>query len=119
MKPKLLLTLTVPLLLLSIPPVSLSIHPSVGDPSMDGRVDAGEGLGAGLSGFQGGVSGPPPPQAGKLRLRKERTRPLQTTTYSTTSSPLQSKPMSRLENLNHQRTYSVSLHLKYVFQVER
>ena len=63
-------------------------------------------IGAGLSGFQGGVSGPPPPQAGKLRLRKERTRPLQTATYSTTASPLQSKPMSRLENLNQQRTLS-------------
>ena len=84
------------------PSVCPSIHPSI-RPSMDGRVDAGEGLGW-LSGFQGGVSGPPPPQAGKLRLRKEPSRPLQTTTYSTTSS----SPMSRLENLNHQqRTYSL------------
>ena len=83
-------------LLLSIP--RQFVHPSIADSSMD----AEEGLGAELSGFQGGVSGPPAPQAGKLRLRKEPSRPLpQTTTYSTTStSPQQSKAMSRLENLN-------------------
>ena len=86
-------------LLLSLP--RQFVHPSIADPSMD----AEEGLGAELSGFQGGVSGPPAPQAGKLRLRKEPSRPLpQTTTYSTTStSPQQSKAMSRLENLNQWR----------------
>ena len=85
------------------PSVCPSIHPSV-RPWM-GVWMLGKDWGLGwLSGFQAGVSGPPPPRAGKLRLRKERSRPLQTTTYSTTSS----NPMSRLENLNHhQRTYSL------------
>ena len=98
------------------PSVCPSIHPSVRPWMGVWMLGKDWGLGR-LSGFQAGVSGPPPPRAGKLRLRKERSRPLQTTTYSTTSS----NPMSRLENLNHHHRTCSLFHYRaeiYVLRVE-